>query len=74
MMTIGIRGLKKHAGGTWRQGFPPIPCYCISPVRVNEQLQGDLLVLVNDYVDFDIFLTFIVITLELADVKSTSVY
>ena len=51
-----------------------IPCYCIGPIRVNEQLQGDLLVLVNDYVDFHIFLTFVVLTLELVDVKSTSGY
>ena len=51
-----------------------IPCYCIGPVRVNEQLQGDLLVLVNDYVNFHIFLNCVVLTSELVDGKSTSGY
>ena len=51
-----------------------IPCNCTGSVRVNEQLQGDLLVLVNDYVDFHIILTGVVLTLELMDVKSTSGY
>ena len=51
-----------------------IPCYCIGPVRVNEQLQGDLLVLVNDHVIFHTSLTFVASTLELVDVKSTSGY
>ena len=47
-----------------------IPCYCIGPVRVNEQLQGDL----QGNADFHIFLTFVVLILDLVDVKSTSGY
>ena len=52
--------------------FPPT--HYTEHGRVNAQLQGGILVLVNNSVVFHIFLTFIVINLERVDVKSNPGY